>query len=380
MKFDDRLYVVYMHVNKINGKRYIGISHNYENRWRNGSGYKLHVFGKAIQKYGWDNFEHIIVAENLCLEDAKQMEIELIKKYKSKVHENGYNVRSGGDLQDNLYIPILQFSPEGFFIKRHDGISLAAEEMHISPVDILGACQGKTKTCCGFIWKYESDINDIDAFCESINPLDYTRYISIHMFDLDGNYLKSFDNQFEAAKYINPNNPKSDPIRKCCLRQCKSAHGFIWRYAFEIPNVNGFKFSDEFITLFWKDDLIVYEFDRDGNYIQSYASSQQAGEIKGVSASSITYACNHHTLSCNSQWRRKKEYPQLHITPYKRKRRIVLVGQFDENHNLVRIFDNPLQVQEELGIKNQTISTAICKNVKSHGFYWEHIEQEKEVS
>ncbi|MCR5503429.1 MAG: GIY-YIG nuclease family protein [Lachnospiraceae bacterium] len=43
---------VYIRTNKINGKKYIGISTNPERRWKNGTGYIGQFFGTAIQKYG----------------------------------------------------------------------------------------------------------------------------------------------------------------------------------------------------------------------------------------------------------------------------------------------------------------------------------------
>ena len=58
------MYTVYQHKNKINGKIYIGItSKDPEKRWgHNGYNYKSSsYFYSAIQKYGWDNFEHNIL-------------------------------------------------------------------------------------------------------------------------------------------------------------------------------------------------------------------------------------------------------------------------------------------------------------------------------
>ena len=63
-------FTVYMHINKINDKKYIGItSYSLKERWRNGNGYGENTpFGQAIKKYGWNNFEHKILYSDLTLE------------------------------------------------------------------------------------------------------------------------------------------------------------------------------------------------------------------------------------------------------------------------------------------------------------------------
>ncbi len=64
-----KTYTLYMHKNKTNGKVYIGItSQKPEHRWRNGNGYRGMMFMNAIKKYGWDNFEHLILHEGLTRE------------------------------------------------------------------------------------------------------------------------------------------------------------------------------------------------------------------------------------------------------------------------------------------------------------------------
>lgn len=63
-----KLYVIYLHKNKINGKCYVGQTcQKPEERWgANGNGYKgQDYFYRAIQKYGWNNFEHIILETNI---------------------------------------------------------------------------------------------------------------------------------------------------------------------------------------------------------------------------------------------------------------------------------------------------------------------------
>ena len=82
------LYTVYQHKNKINGKVYIGITmQEPEKRWGvNGRNYKSSPhFYSAIQKYGWDNFEHNILYTNLTKEEACLKEQE--KKRDKNFHK-----------------------------------------------------------------------------------------------------------------------------------------------------------------------------------------------------------------------------------------------------------------------------------------------------
>ena len=95
------MYTVYQHKNKINGKSYIGItSQEPEDRWGSqGCNYKSSPhFYSAIQKYGWNNFEHNILFTGLTKEQACLKEQELIKEYDLMNREFGYNSTSGGDI------------------------------------------------------------------------------------------------------------------------------------------------------------------------------------------------------------------------------------------------------------------------------------------
>ena len=92
-------YVVYCHTNKANGKKYFGITGmKPERRWSNGEGYKTsRHFYFAIQKYGWDGFDHEIVEGGLTKEQAAEMEQGLIEKHKTNQEEFGYNMSAGGE-------------------------------------------------------------------------------------------------------------------------------------------------------------------------------------------------------------------------------------------------------------------------------------------
>ena len=100
-------WTVYMHISP-NNKKYIGItSRKTEYRWRSdGSGYKdNNYFYNAIKKYGWDNFQHIIIVKGLSEDDAKWLEMELIKIWDTTNQEKGYNILSGGQTNNGKNNP-----------------------------------------------------------------------------------------------------------------------------------------------------------------------------------------------------------------------------------------------------------------------------------
>ena len=92
-------YILYMHINKTNNKRYIGITsqRSPNKRWKNGLGYtKQKRFYSAIVCYGWDGFDHVVLEKNLTKKQAEQKEEELIKLYRSNDEKYGYNIENGG--------------------------------------------------------------------------------------------------------------------------------------------------------------------------------------------------------------------------------------------------------------------------------------------
>ena len=93
---------VYIHINKINNKKYVGITkQGPQRRWKNGWGYysknNQSYFWKAIKKYGWNSFDHKILEDNLSYEQAKDKERYYIRLYNSSNNLHGYNLTLGGD-------------------------------------------------------------------------------------------------------------------------------------------------------------------------------------------------------------------------------------------------------------------------------------------
>ena len=98
MEINEKQWCVYKHTSP-SGKVYIGItSQKPEHRWNNGDGYKGRTyFWNAIQKYGWENFEHEILYTGLSKQEAGEKEKELIELYDSTDKNKGYNLSTGGE-------------------------------------------------------------------------------------------------------------------------------------------------------------------------------------------------------------------------------------------------------------------------------------------
>lgn len=194
----ERTYTVYMHTNKINGKIYIGITIMKPSiRWgKDGQNYKgSPYFWAAIQKYGWDNFDHEVIAENLSKDDAAEMECHLIDEKKARDPEHGYNLAAGGYSQPGEENPFYGHhhseaakekvresnrkrvwteeakngireklsggkSPNAKKVicvetgETYQSVREAATAVNITRGRLIDALQGRHQTCAGFHWKY----------------------------------------------------------------------------------------------------------------------------------------------------------------------------------------------------------------------------------
>lgn len=174
----ERAWTVYVHTvpKELSGydydKHYVGItSMNPQNRWNGGCGYSGQVFYNAIQKYGWKNINHEIYADCLSEEDAKETEIMLIKKLKSHISQQGYNVSTGGDGTPGICskridlvgkrfgkLTVISISENDYYYKNHNKMLRWVCECDCGNiVEVTGANlrNGYTKSCgCQLINQY----------------------------------------------------------------------------------------------------------------------------------------------------------------------------------------------------------------------------------
>jgi hypothetical protein len=167
-------YKVYVHINNINNKVYVGITgkQNINLRWCGGNGYRINYpIGNAIKKYGWDNFQHIVIADNLTSCEAKNFEKLIIKGLGANIPSKGYNLTDGGDGTCGYKRPDLakrnengrkrvdQYTLEGEYIQTFPSIRGAAKlfgnENKIRK-GITNTCKKNQSHSYGYIWRYSN--------------------------------------------------------------------------------------------------------------------------------------------------------------------------------------------------------------------------------
>ena len=236
-------YIVYCHTNKINQKKYIGVTkQNPTRRWREGNGYKSqNKFYNAIEKYGWAGFTHEILFSNLSEIDAYTIEAKLIKDWNTIA--NGYNVEVGGNSHSHSKIAIeksrlarlgKKLSPQScknikkskietvgnkvFCVELNTVFPSMGEAMRITGIDkssISRCCKGKQIVAGGYHWYYcQSDYSSSrkDERKKSVICL---------------NTNKEYESVADAARDTN-----SDPsnIIKVCNGKYKTTNKLKWAW------------------------------------------------------------------------------------------------------------------------------------------------------
>ena len=421
-KKKDRKYIVYIHTNKINNKAYIGItSKNPKDRWgKDGRNYRRNqpVFYAAIKKYGWDNFEHIIFAENLSKSEAISIEIKLIaifqtncKRYKNP--ELGYNMTDGGEgtlgfvhsdetkqqLSDKAKERYLNPEYNPMYGKHHsDETRKLLSEM-------------RRGTHCGadnyFYGKHHSDESKQKMREYALNrPIEVNQKIgqkakerlsnpeNNHMFGkhiadhvkqiisdthsipvvqltLYGEFINEYKNSNEVEAILGID---SASIRRCCTGNQLSAGGFQW--------VEKEKYNPLNTYIYINPSLIpVIQLNPDGTFIAEYKSIRDAHKATGVAESGIRRCCKDVCKTSGGFiWIYKAKYDPNNIIarkPRVTKRKIV---QCDKDYNYIAEYDGCMHAEKITGHDRHGISDC-CEGKKE--FYcryrWMYIEDYEEL-
>lgn len=244
-------YCVYMHTNKVNGKRYIGQTcMSTKQRWGvDGCNYKKSTyFYNAIQKYGWDNFLHEVLFDNLTLDEANAKEIELIEFYQTMNDDFGYNLRSGGsggefaERTKKLMSEIRQGEKNCWYGKKHTEetkrrMSISGKGRKFTEEHkrrIAEAHKGKTltdehKKKLSEALKGEKSPNfGIERSKETKEKISKAkRGKAILQYDLQGNFIREWEYMLQISKELGYTRSS---IWNVCEGKNKQAYGYIWKY------------------------------------------------------------------------------------------------------------------------------------------------------
>lgn len=237
----ENIWCVYMHTNKANNKKYIGISSNVKKRWAgSGSAYYDQVFGLAIQKYGWNNFKHEILFDSLSQKDACKYEQELIEKYQTYKKKFGYNRSKGGDsgsygaynTQINKMVHVFQYDLDGSFVKEHISISAAARELTPeyagrNSCNITTCCNGKRLTALGYRWFYTYQGEKIAPIKSTTERIVEGESKKVYQYSLNGDFIQEYKSVTYAKQITGVKG-----IGNCARGEIKSSGGYQWFYKY----------------------------------------------------------------------------------------------------------------------------------------------------
>lgn len=220
-------YKIYMHKNKINNKIYIGqTKQSLNSRFKNGNGYQsCPLFFRAIEKYGWENFEHIVLEENISsLEIANEREQYWIAFYETTNKNKGYNCMSGGGLGRKWTDEARQAQSErflgekgSFYGKQH---TLEYKENMKQQMLSKWADEQYRKTTCENMKKNHAD------FKGGKNPQ------AKKVRRVDENIV--YNCAGDAALSINKDYVQgAKNIARCCRGERKTAYGYQWQFVEE---------------------------------------------------------------------------------------------------------------------------------------------------
>lgn len=338
MSTKSKLYTIYSHKSP-SGKYYIGLTcKSCEERWRvNGYGYHTQPkFYRAIKKYGWKNFEHQIIATGLTLDEAYDMEKQLIQQYDSFL--NGYNADLGGkgaeghivseelkehykqlklgtkwsEEQRKHYMllakePIFVYSVAGEFIKEYPSAKLAAEALNIPQSSIINSCNSLRDYNNKYLFvnsKTQGLLSEkLKLFKEK---LELKQTDKVFQYDLTGKLIATFKTVTEAAS---KNNLRVGSVGQSCsgfklyIKNTIFLHSndpaVIKERLLQIKNAPSKSTTKKYI---------IEQYTLAGEYIATYNSVKEAEAQTGISRHAIKANYSGESKTAGKKYIFKKIY------------------------------------------------------------------------
>ena len=313
---DEKRYMVYCHTNKVNGKKYIGLTSQrlLSQRSKGGKAYKgCRYFWNAIQKYGWDSFSHDVLESGLTRAQAKEREQYYIALYDTQNPDNGYNIDNGG------FTPV-EMSPEGYASMRESiargkhpkarrviVFDLTGRKIGEFPCmrdaeDFYGVkinyrhVKSQRGTCHGMIFRFKDDVCGIDFLppeqvfkrCEQkfVRGENSWHSTPIVFFDvITGQRVAEFDCLVHAKSFV-----KGDISAALCGRN-KTVGGYVCKYAKDVVGVDVLPATE--LPHYETTGKCVEQYLPDGTLLAVFQSAVEAEKETGISRKTISNCVRH---------------------------------------------------------------------------------------
>lgn len=344
-------YIVYITINMVNNKIYVGVHKTntpYEFDGYLGCGVKVNdrytyrfchtPFEAAVNKYGPKKFKRYTLYVFDTIQEALQKESEIVNaEFISR--KDTYNIALGGNVHPANCKVIYQYNLDGTFIKEWPSITEAALFYKCSNSTIGKAIFDRTPRLKFFWTDNKYDALDLNTFHINENKT------KCYLYNISGDFLKEFESIKECSTFINTSIAKvSKAIRgKFCIEK-KWYCSDIKYDKFEIPQQ--------------QKHTIVYQYDLQGNYIQSLSSWDHS-----VSTSiRLGNSCKGFQYS----WEKLEKMPNLKPIAKARK-----VGKYTLENKLLQVFDTVRAAKKYCSGVPHVLSG---KRKTAGGFIWKYID------
>lgn len=189
----------------------------------------------------------------------------------------------------------------------------------------------------------------------------------IAQFDLDGNYIKTFDSASDAAIAVGA---IPQWIYNVCYGYHASFHGFQWRFLEDAEKV-GMKLDAVKVSPRHRE---VHQYSMDGEYIRSYDSIAQAAKQFGMKGSGgIKGVCdgrNRHSHGYRWSYEKVEKLPSI-----RKDRGTRSVAKLDDNGNIIKIYPTMTEAGKDHNRSICAIQAACDGRYKTcAGYKWKYYE------
>lgn len=345
--------VIYKITNLINNKIYIGQTKIPEpKRWQahvwnanNNSNNDCPYLNNAINKYGKENFKREII-EECSNELLSEREKYWIKYYDTTNREKGYNLTQGGD----------------GYTKYNDEDILNAYEKTLS---VRSGAKLLNMSSC--------------QFSKRLRSLGIIAYnTTIFQFDLDGNYIATYNSFAEAVRILN-----GKEMNNACRKNYKYKN-YIWIY--EDENISIQQVLEELNKKNYK-EKIIQQFTLDTKeLVGEYVSALEASKKTGIDYASIKAALRGEQVSSGDYlWHKINSNLSLQerYNKYLLSRRCCQIDELNEKGEIIATYPSAGFVEKRDNLSYNCVKM-VCdgkkKSVNNRFFQYNNKEKRKLLS